>query len=196
MGQEGFRPKLAAILISEVKEYARLMDEDEGGTLRALDDYRKMIDGLLQRYRGRIVGVPRDRMLVEFASVADAVLCAVEIQKESKNRNANVPENRKIEFRIGVHFGEVIEEGENIHGKGIDIAALVTGLAEAGGICITGAVHGQVQNKLPLLYEYMGEQDVKNALASLMPNAKVERVRESAHSVYFQRASVFNQLVD
>jgi TolB-like protein len=138
------------------------MDEDKGGTLRALDDYRKLMDGVLQRYRGRIVGMPRDKMLVEFASVADAVQCAIEIQKESKNRNANVPENRRVEFRIGVHFGEVIEEGENIHGKGIDIAAHVSSLAEAGSICITGAVYDQVQNKLPLLYEYMGEQDVRN----------------------------------
>ncbi len=173
MSPEKCKPRLTAILSAEVKGYSRLMGEGEEGTLRTLGDYKELIGGLLQRYRGRAVGPAGDRVLAEFASVVDAVQWAIEIQKELRTRNANLPENRKMEFRIGINLGEVFEDGKDIHGEGIDIAVHMSSLAEAGSICITGAVYDQVQNKLPLAYEYLGEQNVKN-IAGLV---RVYRVR-------------------
>jgi adenylate cyclase len=117
---------------------------------------------LIQQYRGRVVDAPGDNVLAEFASVVDAVRSAVMIQKELKTRNAELPENRKMEFRIGVNLGDVIEDGEQILGDGVNIAARLESLSEAGGICISGTAFDQVRNKLELGYEYLGEQSVKN----------------------------------
>jgi TolB-like protein len=118
--------------------------------------------GLIQHHRGRVVDAPGDNVLAEFASVVDAVECAVEIQKELKTRNAELPENRRMEFRIGVNLGDVIEDGEQILGDGVNIAARLESLSDAGGICISGTAFDQVENKLSLGYEYLGEQAVKN----------------------------------
>jgi class 3 adenylate cyclase len=109
-----------------------------------------------------VVDAPGDNLLAEFASVVDAVECAVEIQKELKTRNAELPENRKMEFRIGVNLGDVVEDGEQILGDGVNIAARMESLADGGGICISGTAFDQVRNKLELGYEYLGEQTVKN----------------------------------
>jgi class 3 adenylate cyclase/pimeloyl-ACP methyl ester carboxylesterase len=154
--------KLSAILNADVKGYSRLMGEDEKGTVRTLNAYKEVMTGLIQHHRGRVVDAPGDNLLAEFASVVDAVECAVEIQKELKTRNAALPENRRMEFRIGINLGDVVEEKDKIFGDGVNIAARMENLADGGGICISGTAYDQVENKLGLSYEYLGEQTVKN----------------------------------
>ena len=162
MTQEGFKRKLAAILSADVEGYSRLMGEDEEATVRTLTSYRKAITSLTQQFRGRVVDSPGDNVLVEFASVVDAVQCSVEIQRVLKAKNAELTENRRMDFRIGINLGDVIEEDDRIYGDGVNIAARVEGLAEAGGICISGSAFEQIENKLPIQYEYLGEHTVKN----------------------------------
>ena len=162
MTTQEVKRKLAAILNADVKGYSRLMGEDEKGTVRTLNAYKELMIGLIQHHRGRVVDAPGDNVLAEFASVVDAVECAAEIQKELKTRNAELPENHRMEFRIGVNLGDVIEDGEQILGDGVNIAARLESLSEAGGICISGTAYDQVENKLSLGYEYLGEQSVKN----------------------------------
>src|SRR5512139_3904067 len=164
MTTQEVKRKLIAILSADVKGYSRLMGEDEKGTVRTLNAYKEVITGLIQHHHGRVVDAPGDNVLAEFVSVVDAVECAVEIQKELKTRNAEVPENRRMEFRIGVNIGDVVEDGEQILGDGVNIAARLESLSEAGGICISGTVFDQVKNKLNLGYKYLGEQTVKNIL--------------------------------
>ena len=163
MAQEVKR-KLTAILSADVKGYSRLMGEDEVGTIRTLNIYKELMANLIQQHRGRVVDAPGDNVLAEFGSVVDAVECAVEIQKELKTRNAELPENRRMEFRIGVNLGDVVEDGEQILGDGVNIAARLENLSEAGGVCISGTAFDQVKNKLNLGYKYLGEQTVKNIL--------------------------------
>ena len=162
MTQEGFKRKLCAILSADVQGYSRLMGEDEDATIRTLTSYRELMSTLIQKHRGRVVDSPGDNLLAEFPSVVDAVRCAVEIQEELRVRNAELPENRRMEFRIGINLGDVVEEGERIYGDGVNIAARVEGLAEGGGICISGTVHDSIKNKLSLSYESLGEHTVKN----------------------------------
>jgi TolB-like protein/class 3 adenylate cyclase/predicted Zn-dependent protease len=162
MAEEGFKRKLAAILSADVEGYSRLMDDDEEATVRTLTTYRNAINDLAQQYRGRVVDTPGDNILAEFSSVVDAVNCAVEIQRELAERNAEMPDNRKMEFRIGVNLGDIIEEKGRIYGDGVNIAARVEAMSEAGGICISGRAYDQVANKLGLEYENLGEHQVKN----------------------------------
>jgi adenylate cyclase len=162
MTPDNMKRKLAAILSADVKGYSRLMGEDEEGTIRTLRAYMEVINGFILQHRGRIVATGGDSVLAEFASVVDAVRCAVGIQEELKERNKDIAENRRMEFRIGVNLGDVVEEGDNILGDGVNIAARVQSLAEVGGICITGTAYDHVKNKLALSYEYVGEQTVKN----------------------------------
>ena len=157
-----FKRKLTAILSADVKAYSRLMGEDEAGTLRTLNTYKEVMGSLIQQYRGRVVSTAGDSVLAEFASVVDAVQCAVEIQQVLRAKNAVLPETRRMEFRIGINLGDVIEEGDSIYGDGVNIAARLEGLAEAGGICISGSAYEQIENKLPLKYDYLGEHAVKN----------------------------------
>src|SRR5262249_23535435 len=138
------------------------MGEDEEATLRTLTASRQVTDTLIQQHRGRIVGTAGDSILAEFASVVDAVQCAVEIQTALKTENANLPTNRRMEFRIGINLGDVMVEGEQIYGDGVNIAARLESLADAGGICLSGTVHEHVKNKLALNYEDLGQQTVKN----------------------------------
>jgi class 3 adenylate cyclase/pimeloyl-ACP methyl ester carboxylesterase len=162
MATQDIKRKLAAILSADVKGYSRLMGEDERGTVRTLNTYKEVMTGLIQHHYGRVVDAPGDNLLAEFASVVDAVECAVEIQKELKTRNAALPENRRMEFRIGVNLGDVIEEGAQIYGDGVNIAARMESLADGAGICISGTAFDQVEGKLGLDYEYLGLQTVKN----------------------------------
>jgi adenylate cyclase len=162
MTAEKFKRKLTAILSADVKGYSRLMGEDEEGTLRTLSAYKELMAGFIQHHRGRVVSTAGDSVLAEFVSVVAAVQCAVEIQKELKSRNADLPENRWIEFRIGINLGDVVEEGDSIYGDGVNIAARLESLAEAGGICISGTVYEHIKNKLAFGYGYVGEQAVKN----------------------------------
>src|SRR5882672_665140 len=158
----GMERKLAAILSADVKGYSRLMGEDEEATLHTLTTHRKVIDTLIEEYRGRIVGTAGDSVLAEFASVVDAVQGAVVIQTTLKAENANLPPERKMVFRIGINLGDVMVEGEQIYGDGVNIAARLESLAEGGGICISGTVYEHIKNKLALRYEDLGEQVVKN----------------------------------
>ena len=154
--------RLAAILSADVKGYSRLMGEDEVATVRTLTAYREVMAALIRERSGRVVDATGDNVLAEFASVVDALECAVELQRELKSRNAQLPAPRRLEFRIGINLGDVIVEGERIYGDGVNIAARVEGLAEPGGISISGAVYDQVKKKLALTYEPRGEHVVKN----------------------------------
>ena len=162
MTDEGFKRTLSAILSADVEGYSRLMGEDEDATIRTLTTYRELMSTIIQKHRGRVVDSPGDNLLAEFGSVADAVRCAVEIQEEFRVRNAELPENRKMEFRIGINLGDVVKEGERIYGDGVNITARVEGLSEGGGICISGTVYDSIKNKLSLSYESLGEHTVKN----------------------------------
>jgi adenylate cyclase len=160
--QERAKRKLSAILSADAKGYSRLMGEDELATVRTLEAYREMMAEVIRRYRGRVVDSPGDNVLAEFASVVDAVASAVDIQKGLKARNEDLPEHRRMAFRIGINLGDVIEEGERIYGDGVNVAARIEGLAEGGGICISGTAYDHVENKVAVDFEYLGEQSVKN----------------------------------
>ena len=138
------------------------MGEDEEATVRTITAHRKVISSVIEKYRGRVVDSPGDNILAEFVSVVDAVQSAVEIQEVIRAKNAEMPENRRMEFRIGVNLGDVIQEGERIYGDGVYIAARIEGLADPGGICISGSAYEQIENKLALGYDYIGEHTVKN----------------------------------
>ncbi|HJY80637.1 MAG TPA: adenylate/guanylate cyclase domain-containing protein [Candidatus Binatia bacterium] len=138
------------------------MGEDDEATVRTLMAHREAMTALIRQHHGRVVDSPGDNLLAEFASVVDAVRCAVEVQQELKAKNTDVPDHRKMEFRIGINLGDVVVEGDRIYGNGVNIAARLESLAEAGGICISGTVYEHVENKLALAYEYLGEQAVKN----------------------------------
>ena len=162
MTTEGFKRKLTAILSADVKGYSRLMSQDERGTILTLTAYKKAMTILIQEYKGRVVDSPGDNLLAEFGSVVDAVNCAVEIQRELAERNTELPPARQMEFRIGINLGDVVEEEDRIYGDGVNIAARIEGLADGGGVCISGTAYDQVVNKLGLEYEFLGEQEVKN----------------------------------
>ncbi len=162
MSPDSFKRKLTAILSADVKGYSRLMGENEAETVKTLTTYRKIIGELIHQHRGRVIDSPGDNILAEFGSVVDAVQCAVAAQNEFKARNAELPENRHMEFRIGVNLGDVIEEEGRIYGDGVNIAARLEALADAGGICISKTAFDQIETKLPLGYKYLGEQTVKN----------------------------------
>jgi adenylate cyclase len=158
----GMARRLAAILSADVAAYSRLMGEDEEATVRTVTVYRDVIAALVQQHRGRVVDAPGDNLLAEFASVLDAVQCAVAIQRELNARNTALPPPRRMQFRVGINLGDVIPDGERIYGDGVNIAARLESLAEAGGICISGTVYDQVATKLPLTYKFLGQQSVKN----------------------------------
>ena len=162
MSAESFKRKLTAILSADVKGYSRLMGENEAETVKTLTAYRKIMGELIQQHRGRVIDSPGDNILAEFASVVDAVQCSVAAQNEFKARNAELPENRRMVFRIGVNLGDVIEEENRIYGDGVNIAARLEALADPGGICISKTAFDHIETKLPLGYEYLGEKEVKN----------------------------------
>jgi len=155
--------RLAAILAADVAGYSRLMGTDEEGTLAALKTLRReLADPKIKEHRGRIVKTTGDGLLLVFGSVVDAVRCAVEVQREMAERNAGVPPDRRIEFRMGINVGDVIRDGRDIYGDGVNVAARLEALAEPGGICVSRVVRDQVRDKLELSFEDMGEQQVKN----------------------------------
>ena len=162
MADEGFKRKLAAILSADVIGYSRLMRNDEEATVRDIAAHRVLISDIVKKHHGRVVDSPGDNILAEFASVVDAVNGAIKIQGVIKSRNKNTPKDRRMEFRIGINLGDVIEEEERIYGDGVNIASRVEGLASAGGIAISGTVYEHIKEKLSLGYHYLGEQEVKN----------------------------------
>jgi len=162
MATQDFKRKLTAILSADVKGYSRLMRSDEEATVRTLTAYRTVINELVVSYQGRVVDSPGDNILAEFASVVHAVQCAFDIQASLQTRNAALPADRRMEFRIGINLGDVIYDGERIYGDGVNVAARMESLAEAGGICVSGSAYDQIENKLAFGCEYLGEQTVKN----------------------------------
>ena len=163
MAEERVQRRLAAILAGDVAGYSRLIGEDEEGTLARLKAHRReLVDPTIDRHAGRIVKTTGDGILVEFASIVDAVRCAVAIQRGMAERNADVPEQRRIEFRIGVHVGDIVIEDGDILGDGVNIAARLEGIAEPGGICISDDAARQVRGKLDVEFEDRGNQQLKN----------------------------------
>src|SRR5215469_7428908 len=155
--------RLAAILAADVAGYSRLMGADEEGTHERLRTHlRDLIEPKIAEDRGRVVKNTGDGFLAEFASVVDAVRCAVEMQRGVADREANVPEGRQIRVRIGINLGDVIAEVGDIFGDGVNVAARLEALAEPGGICVSRVVRDQIRDKLPYAFEDMGEQSVKN----------------------------------
>lgn len=155
--------RLTAILAADVVGYSRLMSADEEGTLAQLKGHRQaLVDPKITEHHGRIVKTTGDGLLVEFASVMDALHCAVEVQRGMAERDADVPQDKRIEFRIGIHQGDVITEAGDIFGDGVNVAARLEGLAEPGGICVSGRVQEDAQGKIDVSFEDMGEQRLKN----------------------------------
>ncbi len=174
MAEARVQRRLAAILAADVAGYSRLMGADEEGTLAALKELRReLADPKIKEHRGRIVKTTGDGLLVEFASVVDAMRCAVEVQHEMAERNAGVPEERRLQFRIGINLGDIIKDGRDIYGDGVNVAARLEALAEPGGICVNRVVRDQVRDKLNFAFEDAGEQRVKNIARPL----RVYRVR-------------------
>jgi TolB-like protein/class 3 adenylate cyclase/tetratricopeptide (TPR) repeat protein len=163
MAQDRVDRRLAAILAADIAGYSRLMGVDEEGTLRQLKAHRKeLVDPKITEHRGRIVKTTGDGMLVEFVSVVDAELCAVDIQRAMVERNASIPADKRIEFRIGLNVGDIIIDGDDIFGDGVNVAARLETLADPGGIMVSSVVHDQVRDKLSFGFDDMGEQSVKN----------------------------------
>jgi len=196
MATEDFKRKLTAILSADVKGYSRLMGEDEEATVRTITAHRKVITSVIEKYRGRVVDSPGDNILAEFVSVVDAAQSAVEIQEVIRAKNAELPEERRMEFRIGINLGDVIQEGERIYGDGVNIAARVEGLADPGGICISGSAYEQIENKLALGYDYIGEHTVKNIVKPIRvyrvptgPETLQKVTEETAPTPQWQRAA-------
>src|SRR5437868_14614726 len=163
MEQRHVERKLAAILAADVAGYSRLMGADEEGTLARLKAHRRaLVDPKIKEHRGQIIKTTGDGALVEFASVVDAVRCGVEIQRGMAERNAGVPADKRIEFRIGINLGDIIHDEKDIFGDGVNVAARLEGLAEPGGICVSQSVRDAVREKLGFSFEDIGEQPLKN----------------------------------
>ena len=164
--------KLIAVVHADVKGYSRMMGEDDEYTVRTLASNRQEMYRLVELHGGQVRDTAGDGFLVEFSSVVDAVKFSVEFQREMKKRNADIPEAKKMEFRIGVNIGDVIQDGGTIYGDGVNIAARLESLADPGGICISGAAYEQVKKRLDLGFEYVGDKSVKN-IAEPVPTYKV-----------------------
>jgi adenylate cyclase len=162
MAEKGFRRKLTAILSADVEGYSRLMGEDETATVETLKQYREIMAMHINQFHGKVVDSPGDNMLAEFQSVVDGVECAVKIQEKLRIKNAELPENRKMQFRIGINVGDVIEDEGRIYGNGINVAARIESLAESGGICVSRSVYDQTKSGINVDYECIGKQRLKN----------------------------------
>jgi adenylate cyclase len=162
MENAGVTRKLAVILAADVAGYSRLMAADEEGTLATLNARRQVIDELIARHHGRIFTTAGDSVMAEFASAVEAVRCAAAIQQEIERRNADLPEARRMLFRVGVNLGDVMVGGDNLFGDGVNVAARLESVADPGGICISGAVYDQVRNKVDLGFDDLGERSLKN----------------------------------
>ena len=184
MSAEGYKRKLAAILSADARDYSRLMGEDEAGTVRTIQSHFQVISERIAEHGGRVVDTSGDNVLAEFPSVVDAARCAVEIQELLETRNAELPESRRIVFRIGIHLGDVIEEGGRLYGDGVNIAARVEQQAEGGAVFVSGPAYDQIRNKFPWGYEDRGEQTVKN----IPEPVRVYKVLQDAASPGVRRA--------
>jgi class 3 adenylate cyclase/tetratricopeptide (TPR) repeat protein len=162
MTEQRIQRRLAAILAADVVGYSRLMAADEEATLCALKAHRRIIDGLVASFGGRVFGSAGDSVIAEFASAVDAVRCATEVQEKLEEANSDLPEHRGMQFRVGINLGDVMVEGDDLFGDGVNVASRLEGRAEPGGICISGTVYDQVAGKVGKTFEFMGEQSLKN----------------------------------
>jgi TolB-like protein/class 3 adenylate cyclase len=197
MAEERAQRRLAAILAADVAGYSRLMGADEKGTLSTLRSYREAVDRLIALHHGRVFGSAGDSVIAEFASAVEAIEAAVEIQRETLRRNEGVPPDKRFFFRIGINIGDVMVEGDNLFGDGVNVAARVQALAKPGGICVSRNVYNQVKNKVPVAFEDLGEHRVKNIIEPLTiyrlltdSTAKRSRVRTSLVALRRQKLSV------
>lgn len=172
--------KLTAIFYADVKGYSRLMRKDEAATVQTLKHYRSIMADLIRQHRGKVVNASGDSLLAEFTSVVDAVRCAVVVQQTFKMRNAELPESRRMLFRIGINLGDVMVDGDRIYGDGINIAARIESLAEPGGLSISRSAYDQVKHKLPLSFEYSGERMA--SLATMACTRSLWSVNMSSYS--------------
>jgi len=154
--------RLTSILCADVKSYSRLMETDETRTIGTLRQYRAAMDALVERHDGRTINTWGDMVIAEFSSVVEAVLCAIEVQRELASRNRDLPEAEQMWFRIGINLGDVMVENDDLYGEGVNIAARLQELAEPGGILISGPVYDMVRNKMSVGFEHLGQQAVKN----------------------------------
>ena len=198
MVEERVQRRLAAILAADVVGYSRLMGEDEEATLATLKSYRSVIDELIRTHDGRVFGSAGDSVIAEFASPVEAVRCATEIQLELDKRSAEVPDERRMRFRIGVNLGDVIVEGDNLLGDGVNIAARLEALAPPGGVCVSEAVLSQVRDRLSLDFLDLGQHTVKNISRPVrvyrVPLASEERITSPFRGLdtfEFEHASLF-----
>ncbi|MBW2195571.1 MAG: tetratricopeptide repeat protein [Deltaproteobacteria bacterium] len=194
MAEKGFKRKLTAILSADAVGYSRLMGEDEAATVRTITSYRNVISTLIKQHNGTVIDSPGDNLLAEFVSVVDAVQCGVAVQKELEARNDELPENRRMQFRIGINLGDVIQEEDRIYGDGVNIAARLEALADPGGICVSKTAFDHIETKLPLGYEFMGDQAVKNIAkpvgayrVMMEPRVTVAKEKEVAVVIPFWR---------
>ena len=183
--------KLKAILSADVKGYSILMADDEVFTIKTLKEYREINSNCIEQHNGRVVDNPGDNMLAEFGSAVDAVECAAEIQKKLKKENAKFVEDKRLEFRIGINIGDVIQDEAKVYGDSVNVAARIESLADPGGICISRSTYDQIKNKLDFTYEYLGEQQVKN----FKDPVRVYRVvmePKSAEAINYQETASIN----
>ena len=198
MSQEDFKRKLTAILSADVVGYSKLMGDNESATVKTLETYKGVMFSLIKQHRGRVVDSPGDNLLAEFGSVVDAVQCAVSIQKELQTRNVDLPENRRMDFRIGINLGDVIEERDRLYGDGVNIAARLEALADPGGICVSKTAFDHIENKLPFGYRFIGDQSVKNiakpigAYKVLMETRLIDEEEQKSKSLFGRRNSIFS----
>jgi adenylate cyclase len=162
MTQDGSKRKLAAILSADVKGYSLLLADDEAFTIKMLKEYREIMSYCIGQHNGRVVDSPGDNLLAEFSSAVDAVQCAVKIQKKLKKENERFAENKRLNFRIGVNIGDIVQDGDRIYGSGVNVAARIEGISNPEGICVSRSVYDQVKDKLDFTFEYVGEHEVKN----------------------------------
>src|SRR5580698_3915525 len=161
-GSQMIERKLATILSADVAEFSRLMGEDEEATLKTFRGHKKVFEALVATHRGRIFNTAGDAILAEFASAVEAVRCATDIQSALRTRNDQLPPNRQVRFRIGINLGDVMVQGQDLMGDGVNVAARLQTAAEPGGICLSGSVHDQIRNKLSLSFQSLGEKSYKN----------------------------------
>jgi adenylate cyclase len=154
--------KLRAILSADVKGYSLLIADDEAFTIQTLQAHQHLMSNLITQYSGRVVDSPGDNLLAEFPSAVDAVECAVAIQKRLKKENDRFVEGKRLEFRMGINIGDVVQDGDRIYGSGVNVAARIEGISDPGGICVSRSTYDQVKDKLDFIFEYVGEQEAKN----------------------------------
>ena len=162
MAEISMQRKLRAIFSADVKGYSKLMGEDDEPTINTITEYRKIITELIETHHGRVVDAPGDNILAEFESTLNAVNSAVEIQKKLETQNSNLPDDRRMDFRIGINLGDIVHREDRIYGDGVNVAARIESLADPGGICISRGVFDQVKRKVRYGFEYLGEHAVKN----------------------------------